>query len=330
MKSESVDFQSSVTQHIRDFLAHKRALKRRFDTEERALLLLDRYALEMQLTDIAAISPEVIEKFMASRPRTRPRSYNHLLGVLRRFFDWMVVQEVLACSPVRTRPRRSTATRIPYIFDLPSARRLLRAAESLPDNPRAIQRGVVYRMIFALLYGLGLRVGEVSRLRREDVDLHRRLLVIRQTKFLKSRLVPFGPRMAEALQEYLRCRQECVGLMQPCTPMFAFSGNTPIHPGTISQTFHKLVPQLHLNVCPGNASPCVHHLRHSFAVGTLLRWYREGINPQDRLLQLSTFLGHVDPASTAVYLTITGDLLQEAGRRFESFASPIACTEKSQ
>jgi RNA:NAD 2'-phosphotransferase (TPT1/KptA family) len=64
-------------------------------------------------------------------------------------------------------------------------------------------------------------------------------------------------------------------------------------------------------------------LRHSFAVGTLLRWYREGIEPQDRLLHLSTFMGHAQPSSTAVYLTITADLLQEANHRFERFAAPL-------
>ena len=69
--------------------------------------------------------------------------------------------------------------------------------------------------------------------------------------------------------------------------------------------------------------PRLHCLRHSFAVGTLLRWYREGIEPQDRLLHLSTFMGHVQPSSTAVYLTITAGLFKEANQRFECFATPL-------
>jgi integrase len=70
------------------------------------------------------------------------------------------------------------------------------------------------------------------------------------------------------------------------------------------------------------AAPHLHDLRHSFAVGTLLRWYRQGINAGEKLHYLSTFMGHADPASTVVYLTITDDLLKEANRRFESFAQP--------
>ena len=79
----------------------------------------------------------------------------------------------------------------------------------------------------------------------------------------------------------------------------------------------------------GVSPPRVHDLRHSFAVGTLLRWYREGSDPAAKLVHLSTFLGHVNPASTATYLTITGELLQSAGERFGRFAAPLLTGERS-
>jgi integrase len=72
----------------------------------------------------------------------------------------------------------------------------------------------------------------------------------------------------------------------------------------------------------GVTPPTLHRLRHSFAVGCLLRWYREGLDPAARLHRLSTFMGHVDPSSTAVCLTITPALLAEANRRFERYAEP--------
>jgi integrase len=67
----------------------------------------------------------------------------------------------------------------------------------------------------------------------------------------------------------------------------------------------------------------LHDLRHAFATGTLLRWYRAGIDPASRLIHLSTFLGHVSPSSTAVYLSITPDLLDQANERFERLGSAI-------
>jgi len=313
-------FRSPLAEGIERFLAYTRALGRRFDTEEKQLRLFDRFLVQQALTDLAEITPDLVAEFLAARPRPRPRSYNQLLGVLRRLFDWLVTQEILGQSPLRALPHRTTAQRLPYLFDATQARRLLDLAGRLPDRPCGRLRGPTYRTIFALLYGLGLRVGEVARLRYADVDLARNLLVVRGTKFGKSRLVPFGPRMAALLRDYLGLRRSAS--CSPDTPVFSFTRRGGVSPGTISQTFHKLLPQLGLVVPAGVAPPRAHGLRHAFAVGTLLRWYREGVDPARRLFHLATFLGHVNPSSTAVYLTITPELLQEANRRFERFAAP--------
>ena len=83
-----------------------RALGKRFDTEESALILLDRFLFMHGVRELSGITPDLMDAFLASRPRGRPRSYNHLVGVLQRLFRWLVVQEVLSSSPVRARPRR--------------------------------------------------------------------------------------------------------------------------------------------------------------------------------------------------------------------------------
>jgi integrase len=103
--------------------------------------------------------------------------------------------------------------------------------------------------------------------------------------------------------------------------LFSWNGKTAIATNSIRNTFRDhLRPRLALDVPPGSIGPRVHGLRHSFAVRTLLRWYRDGENPANRLHYLSTFMGHVNPTATAVYLTITSDLLQAANDRFEAFA----------
>jgi site-specific recombinase XerD len=323
MKPTWTSFRSVLADDIQRFLEYKRALGRRFDVEEKTLRLLDCYLHEHKIDRVGQITPAIIEAFLVSRPRNRPRSYNHLLCTVRRLFDWLVIQGVLDRSPVRARSRRQTSHRIPFIFDRSDARRLLRIARTFMDNPRAPMRGRTYHAIFAILYGLGLRVGEVCRLRVRDVDFDRRLLVIRKTKFYKSRLVPFGPKMEALLRDYLQIRTQRIGDLSPDVPVFSFTERGEIHPCTVSQTFHTLVPRLGLEVPPGCSPPRLHDLRHSFAVGTLLRWYRTGTDPSAGLLKLATFMGHVDATSTAVYLTTTTSLLQEANRRFEAFARPI-------
>jgi integrase len=322
MKRDKAGFQSVLAVEMEDFLSHQRALGKRFLNEERALRLFDRYLVDEKADSIAAITPTLIDAFLASRPRSRPRSYNLLLSTVRRLFKWLVRQGRVPQSPVQSRPRHATATQVTFLFDRAQAQRLLQAAAQLPDNNHGRNRGQIYSLIFALMYGLGLRVGEVARLCIHDVDQERNLLVIRETKFLKSRLVPFGPKIGARLREYL---QQQGGAPNSTKPLFSFDPDRAktINPSTITQTFHALWPRLGLKVPAGSAPPRLHCLRHSFAVGTLLRWYRSGINPQTRLWDLSTFMGHVHPASTAVYLTITAELMEEANQRFNRFAAPL-------
>ena len=190
------------------------------------------------------------------------------------------------------------------------ARSLPRAAagSDLPDHVRPAVRPRLARR-------------EVSRLRVHYVDFDRQLLVIRDTKFSKSRLVPFGPRIGQLLNDYLAARTQRCDSLSADALVFSFHGSEPISDTAIgTTTLHHLFAELGMQIPPGTSRPRVHDLRHSFAVGTLLRWYREGLDPATRLLHLSTFLGHADPASTAVYLTITPELLAQASRRFERFA----------
>jgi integrase len=306
---------------IVDFVAHKRALGRKYRTEEATLRLLLAFSGQHGVEDLNQLTPRLLDELIASRPRKRARSFNNFVGTLGCFLDWAVTQQRLDASPLHRIRRRETDQRLPFLFDIVQARQLLEATAALPDNPRATGRGPTYHGIFALCYGLGLRAGEACGLRLGDIDVERRLLVVRGGKFGKSRLVPHGPRIGALLTGQLELRG-AEGAQEPDAPLFTFDGRRSVHPGSASQTFHRLVLELAFSVPDGVTPPHLHCLRHSFAVGCLLRWYREGLNPSTRLYQLSTFLGHVDPASTAVYLTITPQLLAEANRRFEAFAEP--------
>lgn len=320
--TRTIRLQSFLGPEIAAFLAYKRSLRRRYATEERTLVLFDAYLLQQRVATLAGITPTLIDAFLRSRPRTRPRSYNHLRGTVGRLFAYFVARGTLAESPLRSPPRRARYVRTPFIFDAQAARRLLAVAETLPSHGGTQDRGHTYYMFFALLYGLGLRVGEACRLRMGDVDRERQLLVIRETKFYKDRLVPFGPKLGALLAAHLRQREATLaGDRSEDAPLLCLRGGRPVHPDTVSQTFHTLLPRLQLSIPPGISSPHLHDLRHAFAVGTLARWYRQGIDPQTHLLALSTFMGHVDISSTAVYLTITPELLDLANRRFQAFAA---------
>jgi site-specific recombinase XerD len=312
---------SVLAKHMAAYLSNQRALGKRMLTEEKSLRLLDRYVVDQLIGSLSDITPQVIDAFLIGRPRGTARSYNALLTPLSRFFRWLVIQDILAASPVLAESRRSGQVLRPFLFGSNDAQRLFAAAADLPSRSNAPERGRIYRMIFILLYGLGMRVGEVCRLQYQDVDLTRALLHVRKGKFSKDRLVPFGPNIDKELRQFMSWRAAC-SPMEPESSVFTFKKDArrPLYPYRVSMTFHRLVPQLSLCVPEGTRAPNLHCLRHSFAVGTLLRWYRSGIDPNSRLLHLSTFLGHVNPSATATYLTITDELLQAANKRFSRFA----------
>jgi len=323
MKNESSNFASPFAEDMTAFLKYKRQLRKSYVTEAFDIRLFDRYLCQLEIREKQQVTNRVVEAFLNSRPRKTSRSYNSLLGTLRRFFAWLVLQETISESPVSVQPKRRGIARRPFILSCAQVEHLLNAAANLRTTKHAPRRGHTYRMIFALLYTLGLRVSEVTNLKMKDVDLERHLLIIRETKFLKSRLVPFGPNLAERIVTYIGAC--CANARTPEQPLFSFDlkRNHPIARGSIGSTFRLLIPYLKLQLRPGESNPRLHDLRHSMAVGTLLRWYQEGKDPSNLLLQLSTYLGHSDISSTAVYLEMTEELLHAAGQRFEKFANPL-------
>ena len=234
---------SSLATAVADFLAHKRALGRKYQTEEATLRLLLVFTSQHGAVDLHQLTPCLLDAFIASRPRPRARSFNHLVGILGCFLDWAVTQQRLEASPLRRTRRHETDRRLPFLFDASQARRLLDAAAALPDNPRATGRGPAYHAIFALCYGLGLRAGEACGLRLGDIDTSRQLLVVRGGKFGKSRLVPHGPRLGELLA----CQAERRGGGGE-DPLFSFDGRRSVHPCTASQV---VPPARHRARLPG-------------------------------------------------------------------------------
>lgn len=319
MNKKWTGFKSPFARPIEQFLEHKRALRKKFHTEERALQLFDRYLIECGASSVDQVNSTVLESFLSSRSRRRPRSYNHLVGVLRRLFAWMVTQELLEASPLTAPLRRAAAELKPHILKHSEVKQILLSASQLPDAPNASGRGNTYQTIFALQYGLGLRVGEISRLKLGDVDFERNILIIKETKFSKTRLVPMGPKLSQHLRDYLG---RSIVESQLSDPVFSFcrKQQRPINPCTISQVFHQLLLEMGVQATAGERLPRLHDLRHSFAVNTLLSWYQNGEDPAHRLLNLSVFMGHVSLSSTAVYLNITSELLDEASDRFNRFA----------
>jgi integrase/recombinase XerD len=213
--------------------------------------------------------------------------------------------------PAELLPARSVRA-TPYLYSDAEIVALMAAARQLAPPLRA----ATFDTLIGLLAVTGLRIGEAMRLDRADVDWSNRLLTVRDSKYGKSREVLLHQTTIDALRSYSERRDRLCP--RPQAPSFFIStrGTRLVH-STIYPTFRSLLRQAGLAQRSSSCRPRVHDLRHSFAVSTLLGWYREGDDVPARMPLLSTFLGHVDPAATYWYLSATPELLTLAAKRLE-------------
>jgi integrase/recombinase XerD len=199
----------------------------------------------------------------------------------------------------------------PFIYTPADIAALLAAAERMP-TPR---RAVTYQTLFALLAATGMRVGEAIRLDTSDVDWDQGVLLIRQSKFGKSRHVPLQPSVVNALRVYADHRERYRPLPGNDSFFVSLTGRRLIYV-SVGQVFRELRTKAGIG-SGSSTQPRIHDLRHTFAVTTLLDWYRDGGDVAARLPWLSTYLGHHDPRSTYWYFSATPELLAAAAARLE-------------
>jgi integrase/recombinase XerD len=174
-------------------------------------------------------------------------------------------------------------------------------------------RVATYQTLIGLLAASGLRIGEAIKLDRSDIDWATGVLLIRESKFGKSRLVPLHPSAMEVLAEHADLRDTLQSL--PKDPSFFVSlTRKRLSYAVVCQTFRQLVDNAGVGT-GAPSKPRLHDLRHTFAVRTMLEWYRSGQDVGAKLPALSTYLGHREPASTYRYLSATPELLALAAAR---------------
>lgn len=201
---------------------------------------------------------------------------------------------------------------VPYLYQENEIVSLIDAAGLLSPPMRA----ATYQALFGLLAATGMRLGEAIRLDRTDVDFDAGLILIRQTKFNKSRQLPLHPTTVTALARYAEQRDRlCI---KPKGPSFFVSiRGTRLIDACVHRAFTQIIGGIGLQPRAGSGRPRIHDLRHTFAVATLREWYRAGEDVASKLPLLSTYLGHVNPISTYWYLQAAPDLLALASKRIE-------------
>jgi integrase len=200
----------------------------------------------------------------------------------------------------------------PFIYSSAEVSELMSAASRLRHPLVA----ATYSTYIGLLSVTGMRASEAINLDRTDVQWTESLLVIRDSKFGRSREVVLHSSAREALHEYDNQRRRHYPRLQ--TPAFFTSiRGTRLIYADVQRTFHKLTKRVGLAPRSERCRPRLHDFRHTFAVDTLLGWYRADLDVDVRMHVLTTYLGHIEPASTYWYLSATPELMAIVAERLE-------------
>ena len=299
---------------VEEYLALRRGLGARLVSQGTLLLHFGRFLDRMEQG--GPITTELVLRWAQAHRSSDPDQTARRLGAVRGFLRHRagidpateVPPPQLLGSGIRRKP--------PHIYARAEVEALLQACTRL--WPRHGLRPHTYRTLFCLLFATGLRISEALQLDDADVDLAAGVLTVRNGKFGKARLVPLHPTAVPPLRRYVVLRDRAV---TASPAFFRTEYHARLSYTAVRMTFGQLRKRLGWTAQGRARRPRLHDMRHTFAVSCLVRWYREGIHPDQKMAHLATYLGHVEVTDTYWYLSAVPELSALAAERFERFAS---------
>jgi len=295
---------------IQSYLALKRALGREYAMVDRVLTHLDQFLAARH----ADVSPETFAEWCltfqhlaSGNRRNHMREVRNLCLYRRRREPSCFVPDERLFPPVHQAIR-------PHIFTDGQIRQLLAAARTRGRTTNSPLCPETMRLAIVLLYTTGMRRRELTRLTVGDSDSRQHTLMIRESKFHKSRLIPVSVDAAHEIDRLLETRHHQRLPAGADSPLLwhrsrGYSG------GGLGCAMRALFRQAGIRTSTGHV-PRTHDFRHGFALTALLRWYHAGHDVQAKLPFLATYMGHVSIVSTAYYLQFVEPLAAAASARF--------------
>jgi integrase/recombinase XerD len=301
---------SQLSCHIEDYLAMRRALGFKLGKEGR---LLQDFAAFAETAGTSTVTTDLAVAWAILPQNASPVWAAQRLGMVRGFARYLQAVDPAAQIPpaglLPARTRRVT----PHIYSDAEIAALMTAARMLRNRLKA----VTFETLIGLLAVTGLRGSEAMALDGGDLDATAGLLTVRATKFRKSRQLPPQVTTLRALGDYQAVRDQLCPAPATSSLLVSTTG-ARLCQATVQPAFRRLLRQAGIGRDSSRPRATIHGLRHTFAVKTLLGWYRDGQDVQARMPALSTWLGHVAPAATYWYLTGTPELLALAAGRLEA------------
>ena len=304
----------ALSQRLDEYLALRRAMGFDLSFDERVLRKFTTYGDE---NGFDQISTPLFLDWKANYGSADNNTWARRLGMVRRFAFWLAEHddrtEIPSSQLVMGRYRRQ----VPYIY-APKQIADIVAETGRLQSPYGL-RAALWQTLFGLIAVTGMRVNEALSLKRHDVDLENAVLIVRNTKNGRDRQLPVNKDTAAQLASYASLRDRLVETKSP--RFFIKEDGKPAGDCGARYNFAQVSRNVGLRSPQAfnrhGRGPRIHDLRHSFAVHTILDWFREGRDIEAEMYKLSTYLGHSEPKHTFWYIEAVPELMQLAAARAE-------------
>jgi integrase len=304
---------------MNSYITFKQSIGMKFRTERYLLLS---FCDAMGDVDISEVTSEQVLKFFESS--APPKFWYRRFYALNVFYRFAISRGHVSKSPLPISVPRRRDSFVPYIYSSDELKALLVAVPSICAHPNCILDATCLECLIRLLWGTGLRISEALNLRISDVDLDSDLIIVKDTKFFKTRLVPIDPKLTAALSRHIE-RDVRMYASGEVSTFFSTKKGKPLSVDLVEHYFRTLCRSAGVvrKDATTRCQPRLHDMRHTFAVSRIVAWYQSGANVQRLLPHLSTYLGHRHLKHTQRYLTVTSEVLRQACNRFEQYALEV-------
>lgn len=294
-----------LREQVTHYLRLRRSLGYKLVEHER---FLNQFLDYLETNQAATITAENALAWAQLPTGVSARWHGARLSAVRGFSAWaQAFDSEIQVPPTGLLPMRTTRA-TPYLYSQDQLDALMTAASRL--NPHL--RAATFQTLIGLLATTGMRASEATRAAVTDLDINAGTLTVRGAKFGKTRLLPLHTSTVDQLRGYLEIRSAA---LPTTTALLISTAGTQLTYGNTQRVFKKLTTQAGIEPRSSACRPRMHDLRHSFAVNTLLDAYRAGVDVDQRLPLLATYLGHTEPANTYWYLHAAPELMSLAAER---------------
>ena len=307
----------NVKEMTEEYISYRRSIGEKFVSQATMLRAFAKHVGEGE--PAGSIDGDLCTSFLYGKDGKVTASWFLRYSALKWLFDWAVVRKYMQSVPLKMEKPKQLEHIRPYVYSREELKKLFDAAMSYQKNRSSTPPECV-QMVLKVTYCLGLRIHETMSLKLADIDMAGLCVTIRDSKFHKTRIVPFNKPIADILHAFMEWRKLQGYSCLDDSPLFPDKRGRPLNVETMRQSFKRIRDCAGIRRDDGAIyQPRLHDLRHSFAVHRLTAWYREGKDVQKLVSHLSTYLGHDKVSHTSVYLSMTDSLLEEANKRFELY-----------